>query len=52
MIREEFVKLLTHAGKLSPDKIQKLFIQIDHTHKGHITFGKFLIVKGEFLFFV
>ncbi|TMW48356.1 hypothetical protein DOY81_006582 [Sarcophaga bullata] len=41
MIREEFVKILKHAGKLSPDKIQKLFIQIDRTHKGHITFDNF-----------
>ncbi|KAM7346917.1 lysophosphatidylcholine acyltransferase isoform 1-T4 [Cochliomyia hominivorax] len=39
--RLEFAKILKHSGKLTPKQIDTLFVKIDHTNSGSITFDDF-----------
>ncbi|XP_065364797.1 lysophosphatidylcholine acyltransferase [Calliphora vicina] len=39
--RKEFAKMLRHSGKLTPKQIETLFVKIDHTNSGYITFDDF-----------
>ncbi|KAI8128159.1 Lysophosphatidylcholine acyltransferase [Lucilia cuprina] len=38
---QQFAKLMRHSGKLTPKQIETLFVKIDQTNKGSITFDEF-----------